>query len=329
MSFFTFITQALGYNDLPPNSNPVLTGINRRVSVNNIPVDNPQTLSGGPLDLAPGTSCTVFNGSRSLTIDGTSAFSLTLSPANPTTYRLLNTGGTAPGFRTARSVPIGSVVLTLAVGANLALTITAATGTPFTAALVGDTVFIPGVSTGDPASPFNALNEGLWYVLTPGTTSIVVTRDPSQVFSGISEVVTPASNTQFQIFSSDNVQVGDTVGLIMGFASSALHAYDITAATPLWVEFTSTLPLGTQTGILPTAAGVAVYTSAKRWISIETNQEILYQFNGDTGLFNKITPIIPGDCNFSGTFHVWSTVWELVLLNRSTAVAKITVCTVE
>jgi hypothetical protein len=329
MSSFTFITQALGYNDQPRNSNPVLSGVNRRIQISNIPVDHPQTLSGGPLDLAPGASCTVFNGSRSLLVDGTTAFSLSLSPANPTTYRLLNTGGTAPGFRTARSIPISGVALTLSVGANLALTISAATGSPFSAALGGDTLFIPGVSTGDPASPFNALNEGLWYVLTPGTTSIVVARDPSQVFSGISEVVTPASNTQLQIFSSDNVQVGDTVGLSLGFATSALHAFDISAVTPLWVEFTSVLPLGPQAGILPTAAGIAIYTSAKRWVSIETDQEILYQLNGDTGLFNKITPIIPGSCDLHGTFHTWSTIWELVLLNKSSAVAHITVCSVE
>lgn len=326
MSSFTFITQALASDDQPVNSNPLLLGINRRVSINNIPVDNPQTLR---YELAPGASWTAFNGSRTLLVDGTTAFSLSLSPANPTTYRLLNTAGAVPGFRTARSIPIANVALTLSVGANLALTITAATGSPFSAALAGDTLFIPGVSTGDPASPFNALNEGLWFVLTPGTSSIVLARNPSQVFSGISEVVTPVSNTQLQIFSSDNVQVGDTVGLSLGFATSALHAFDVTMVTSLWVEFTSVLPLGPQTGIIPTAAGIAIYTSAKRWVSIETDQEILYQLNGDSGLFNKVTPIIPGNCLLNGSFHTWSTIWELVLLNHSSAIAHLTICSVE
>src|ERR1700690_463927 len=326
MSLFTLITQALGYDDLPRNSNPLLSGINRRLSAINIPCDSTQTLE---YQIGPGASVTAFNGTRTLAVDGTTAFSLTLSPANPTTYRLLNTAGTAPVFRTARSVAIATVVLTLSVGANLALTITAGSGSPFSTVQVGDTLMIPGVSTGDPASPFNALNEGLWYVLTAGSASIVVARDPSQVFSGISETVTPASDSQLIVFSSDNVQVGDTVNLSLGFAASALHAFAIIAATPLWIEFTSVPPLGNQTGIITTAAGIQIFTLAKLWISIETDQEIVYQVNGDTGQFNKVTPILAGDCNQKGTMNVWATIWQLVLTNKSTNLAHVTLCTVE
>ena len=326
MSLFTFITQSLAYDDEPRNSNPLSTGINRRVSALGIPCDSPQTLK---YDIGAGASITSFNGSRTLAVDGTTAFSLTLSTVNSTTYRLLNTGGTAPVFRTARTVATSSVVLTLTVGANLALTVTAGSGSPFSAVQAGDTVLIPGVSTGDPASPFNALNEGLWYVLTPGTASIVLTRDPSQVFSGISEVVTPASNNQFLVYSSDNVQVGDTVSLSLGFAASALHAFVITAVTSNWIEFTSVLPLGNQTGITPTAAGITIYILAKRWIHIETDQELVYQLNGDTGQFSRITPILPGCPGIHGTMHLWGAIWSLVLINKSSLLAKVTVCTVE
>jgi hypothetical protein len=326
MSKFTFITQSLGYDGESPNSNPVITGINRRISFNNIPVDNPQTVVN---DIGPGASLTIFNGSRTLATDGSTAFSLTLSPINPTTYRLLNTAGTAPVFRTDRGINVSTIPLTLSVGQNLALTITANTGSPFTAIQVGDTVFIPGITTGDTAGPFNTLNEGFWYVLTGGTSVITVARDPSVIFSGISEVVTPSLQSQLLAFSSDNVQVGDTLNLSLGFAASALHAYLITAVTPKWVEFTSTTPLGNQTVIVPTAAGIAIYTNAKRFVSIETEQEIIYQVNGDTGMFNKVTPLIAGTGNLNGTFYKWGTVWQLVIINHSTNLSKVTVCTVE
>lgn len=326
MSKFTLIMQLLAYDDLPNNSNPLLAGINRRPSLINIPCDNPQTLK---FDLGAGLTVTSFNGTRTLGVDGTTAFSLTLSPANPSTYRLLNTGGTAPVFRTARTVPVSSVVLTLAVGANLAMTITAATGTPFSTVQVGDTLLIPGVSTGDPASPFNALNEGLWYVLTTSNTILTVSRDPSGVFSGISEVVTPAANAQFLVYSSDNVQIGDTIGLSAGFATSALHSYNVTNVTSNWVEFSSSTPLGNQTGIIPTATGLAIYTNAKRFVYIESDQEIVYQLNGDSSLVNKITPLIAGVQFQEGTFHKWGSVWQLVLINKSSNIAHLTICTVE
>lgn len=326
MSKLTFITQILGYDDLPPNSNPTLSGINRRPAFYNIPVDNPQTLK---YDIAPGATVTIFNGTRTLTVDGTTTFSLTLSPANPTTYRLLSTGGTVPGFRTTRTVPVAAVALTLTVGANLAMTVTAATGTPFSTVQIGDTVLIPGVETGDPTSPFNSLNGGLWFVLTTSNTIITLSRDPSQVFSGISEVVTPASNSQFLVYSSDNVQDGDTVNLSAGFATSALHAFNITAVTPLWIEFSSATPLGNQTGILPTATGLVIYTLAKRFIFIETNQEVVFQINGDTGQFNKITPLVAGCQGQEGTFHKLATVWQLALINKATNVANLTISTAE
>jgi hypothetical protein len=95
------------------------------------------------------------------------------------------------------------------------------------------------------------------------------------------------------------------------------------------IEFTSVLPLGNQTGITPTAAGITIYILAKRWIHIETDQELVYQLNGDTGQFSRITPILPGCPGIHGTMHLWGAIWSLVLINKSSLLAKVTVCTVE
>ncbi|HVT62537.1 MAG TPA: hypothetical protein VHD33_03510 [Legionellaceae bacterium] len=326
MSTFTYITQALGYNDDPVNSNPTQSGIRRRCSVLNIDAFKPQTLE---FDVAPGATKTIFSGSRTLNVDNTTTFNLTLSPLDSSTYRLTYISGTDPGFRTARSVSTSGIALTLIVNANLSLTVTAGSGTPFSAIQSGDTVFIPGTSTGDSAGPFNSLNEGFWTVLSATSTVVTMMRFPNTVFSGISEVVTPGTNTAFQAFSSDNVQIGDVVALTAAFAPGSLQSYVISSVTATFIEFSSALPLANQSDIAPAASGIAIYSSAKQWIQIESDQEVVYQLNGDTGQFNKIEPPIAGDANFVGSFHIWATIWQLVIINKSSNVANLVICTVE
>jgi hypothetical protein len=325
-SALTLILQALAYDDVSATSNPTQIRIERRKSVLNIPVDNPDTIS---VPLAPGASATVIDGTRTTTLDNTSAFSIALSALDPTRYRVSWTGGTNPTFRTNRSVAVAAVALTLVSNANMSLTVTAGAGNPFSGVQVGDSAFIPGPSTGDAATLFNALNEGFWYVVTAVGASITLARAPGTVFSGFSEVVTPAANTQFQVFSSAGVQVGDTVDISAGFASTTFHAFDILTVTPFFVEFQSTLPLGPQTGITPTAAGMIFYTSAKRLIWVETDQEILVRLNGDTGNFNRVEPWLAGDRNFVGPYVKVGTVWKLVVVNLSSASANVLVAAAE
>src|SRR4051812_31329071 len=58
----------------------------------------------------PGELLSIFSGIRSTAIDGTTAFALTLNPIKSSTYRMTNTSGTAPAFRTARSYSPSGVV---------------------------------------------------------------------------------------------------------------------------------------------------------------------------------------------------------------------------
>lgn len=325
MSALTLILQSLAYDDVGSTSNPRQVRINRRPNVQNIPVDNPATV---PVPLAPGASATVIDGVRATTLDGTSAFSLALSSLDPTRYRITWTGGTNPTFRTDRGLTLQTVALTLTVNANLTLTVSAA-GSPFSAVQNGDTVFIPGPSTGDAATLFNPLNEGFWYVLTHAAGTMTLSRAAGTVFSGATETVTPANNTQLVAFSAAGVQAGDTINLSAGFAASADHAYEVLAATATWVEFQSTAPLGPQTGVTPGAAGMVFYTSAKRFFALETDQEIVVQVNGDTGTSRHVVPWVQGDPNFVGLDMLVGPVWKLVLVNQSSVVANVLVVSAE
>lgn len=327
MSALTFILKALGYDDLPPTSNPTKKGIDRTVSVSNVPVENDGTL---PVPLDPFATSTVFDGSRVLGIDGSSAFNLTLSPVDATVYRATWTGvGAAPTFRTDRAIDAHAIVLTLTLNANLSVTVTAGSGTPFTAVLPGDVVFIPGVSTGDSPSPFNSLNEGYWTVLSATGTVLVLARDPSQVFSGAAEVVTPSTAIQIQAFTAAGVQVGDTVDISAGFAQAAQKASEITAVNPKWVQFRSTAPLGPQSNIVPGVAGLVIYTAAKRFVLIESDQNLVVRYNGDTGNTNRLEPLLAGDPTFVGSQHKFGTCFKLVLVNRASVRANVVVSSAE
>ncbi len=327
MSALTFILQALAYDDLPPTSNPTKKRIDRRNTVSNAPIENGGTL---PAPLDPGGSVTLFDGTRTLGINGSTAFDLALSEIDSSVYRMTWTGaGADPGFRTDRAISTDGIQLTLELQSNLSLKVTAGSGTPFTGVVAGDVVFVPGTSTGDPASPFNSLNEGYWTVLSATSTVLTLARDPSAVFSGVSEVVTPDDDSQFQAFASTGVQVGDTIDISAGFATAAQRSFELTAVNPMWVEFRSTAPLGEEEAIVPGSSGVAIYTAAKRFVLIETDQEIVVRFNNDTSNNNRVEPLLAGDDGIPGSQHKFGTVWKLVIVNRSSVRANVVVSSAE
>jgi hypothetical protein len=207
--------------------------------------------------------------------------------------------------------------------------VTSATGTPFSSVVAGDQVFVPGASTGDAASPFNALNEGLWFVLTATSTVLTLTRAAGTVFSGASEVVTPPTNASLLAYSATGVQAGDTLSIAAGFATTSRHAYDITSVTPSWLEFTSTTPLGAESGIVPGVTGVQIYTNSKRFIMIEADQQVVVQLNGDTGSSVQVEPWLAGDDTLQGVFIKVGDVWKLVVQNVSNTNANVTVSSAE
>lgn len=327
MSALTFILQALGYDDVPPTSNPTSSPINYNLTQANLPFDNPTTES---FNVDPGQSFLVWDGVRTTTVADDTAFNLTLNPFTPSIYRLAFAGGSDPGFRTRREVDLSTNTVVCTILSNLTLDVTSTGVNPFSDVSVGDAVFIPGVKTGDPVGIFNDLNAGFWTVLsTPSTGEIILGRDPSIVWEGATETVTPTAQTDFLVFSAAGVQVGDTVDIAAGFAAPVQRSFDITSVTGDWIEFLSTSPLGPEAGVVPGAANFVIYTMRKRFVGIRTNQEIVVRYNGDTSNFNRVEPLLAGVPGFEGSDHKFGSVWSLEIFNRSTARASVRVASAE
>ena len=305
------------YNDPAANNNPQYRFADWKRSNLNVPVINPLE---SQYRIQPGTSQILFSGSHSTSIDATTVFAITLNNALPSTYRITSTSGTAPAFRVARSYSAAAQPLTLTVNNNSTLDITG--GVSFTAGgiVAGDNVFIPGVITGDSASPFSVLNGGAWVVLAVSAGKLTLGRPPTVSFSGVSEAVTPASAPQFLVFAPTGVLIGDNLEISLGFSSVTQNTYQVTNVTPTWVEFSSTLNLPLESAIQPTAPGMVFYLANKRYVRIEVDQEAAVRFNTDVSgasQANRLSPRIVADQANVGYMIKWGTTWALEVQNRS------------
>jgi hypothetical protein len=326
MAYFSLTSQALVFGDPIASSNPTQRYVDWTRKYSQIPVSNARSNS---YSIEPLSSVAVFDGTRSTSVSDTTQFSVALSPINSSTYRFSWTAvGTAPAFRTDRALTLSGLDVTLVTQANNSVVVTVSVGSPFGAVTVGDVVFLPGTTTGDSAGPFSALNEGEWSVITASASSLTITRPVAINYSAIGEVVSITSNTQFQAYTAAGVQVGDVMDLSAGFATPMLKNFTITAVNPKWVEFSSTVAIGVATGV-PQIAGIAFYTSAKKFVKIEADQEVIVRFNGDTGNTNRICPFLAGDPALVGYEEKVGPVFKLILVNRSSVYVNALVVSVE
>lgn len=300
-------------DDVSVTSNPQRRFTDWSRHITSVSVDQPAIREYMAL---PGELLSIFSGTRSNGIDGTTAFALTQNPAIASTYRMTNTAGTAAAFRTARSYDPTGVAHTMVVNNNASMLMSIPSGN-FNAQ-VGDAVFIPDTTTGDSASPFNVANTGFWVVIGAAATALTMVRPIGQDFNGASEAVTPSATAQVKIFSAAGVQIGDSMEVSAGFQAPTLKTYVVSQVTASWVEFLSTTPLALETGILPTVTGLVFYFDLKRFLRIEVDQEAVVRLNGDSGNTNRLSPLIPGDEESVAHFEKWGPVWQLQVLNRST-----------
>jgi hypothetical protein len=303
------------YEDSSANNNPLAQNVNWRRTI-------PATVVSKPLSdkysIPPNVSQILFSGTRTTAIDGTTVFSIALNNTNPNLYRVTYTSGTAPVFRTDRALTLSGSTITVAINNNATATFTTSAGN-FNAVVVGDVVFVPTALTGDSSlnSPFNVLNGGFWTVLAKTVSVLTLMRLPGQTFSGVAEAVALTSNAQLQAFSSAGVQVGDTLEISAGFSPVTQRTFIVSTVTPTIVEFLSTVSLPLETGISP-VTGMAFYSSAKRFIRIETDQEIAVRLNGDTSSNCRVSPRVAGDLVTGfGSFEKWGPTWSLEVVNRS------------
>lgn len=324
-AILNIVSSAVAFGDGSPTSNPKLRYFDWSRQSQGVPVSNPRSEC---VVLDPGQSKTMFDGTRPTFIDGTTQFQVTLNPMDPSLYRFTWVSGSLPAFRVARATNLTGLQVTITTAANGSATFAVPSGTPFSGVQSGDIVFIPGISTGDPASPFSDINTGYWEVLGAAGTTLQATRLTGQQFIGINEQVTVANATQFQIFSSTGVQVGDKVEISGGFAIATRKTYEVMAVNPKWVEVVSTSPLALETAA-PGMGGMSFYTSSKRFVRIEVDQEALVRMNGDTGSSQRLSPVIPGDSLQTAWYEKFGPAWSLVITNRSASRMTVNMLTCE
>ncbi len=309
-------------DDCAKNSQPLKRNFDWTTKINGYPVLQPESK---PYSISPGVTANLFSGTRTLSTGSDTAFDLTLNPVQDGVYRLTWTAGTAPVFRTDRSLTLSTETVTVTVNNNSTAVFSLASSAPddFASVSVGDSVWIPDTSTGDSASVFNPLNVGLWVVIAKGSVmsvsnkSLTLKRPSGEAFQGATEVVTVTADSQFQAFSSGPVQIDDSLEITAGFSSVTWGTYTITQVNPSWVEFTSTNPIPLESDIITGASGIAIYTEAKQFLRLESDQLIVVRVNGDTNSYLKVAPRVAGDADSVGYMEIWGPIWQLDVVNLS------------
>lgn len=267
--------------------------------------------------IAPGATQTLFSGARALTQDGTTLYSLTAVPFTTTSYQLTNTGGTAPGFRTLRTISSDATtqVTTSLNGPLLTFTFTGGTLPNLGTVQAGDDVLI--------GSNFNQLNQGVWQIISLTSNSVSVinpvgyTQGPIILGSGFAN--------QLRIFSSTGTQVGNTLVISSGFSPVSQNSYVITQVTDYYVQFSYTGSLPQESNIM---TEVAVYYMDKSTVYLETDQKVTLLING-AGSGPVVTPNVSIGTIFPGMFLLNSSVYSLSVVNNSISTANVTLLSSE
>lgn len=321
----SLISTTIAYGDVGVTSNPSRKYVDWSLAKNHS-VDNPKTI---PYTVEPGETLSIFDTVRATGVAADTALTITLNPLEETTYRFTHSGGTAPAFRTSRALALAGNNVTIVANANQTVTMTSGLAAGFNAVVVGDTIFIPGTSTGDSASPFTASNEGYWNVLAKTSSTVLqLARPVDQTFLAYGEVVAVVSNTQLQAFSAAGVQVGDSVDISAVFPTAVLKKYTVLAVNPSWFEVQSTLPLPLSVTAVPGTAGIAFYDGARRYLKVVYDQECALNLNGVTSAV-KLSPWLAGDDEMVGIYEAVGPAWSLTVLNRSQETLNLLVITAE
>ena len=268
----------------------------------------------------PGQSLTLFSGVRSTSVDGTTAFTLSLLSATTSTYRFTNSAGTLPAFRTARSLSTSALSsIAVAINNNAVATFTVSVAGTFSAVQVGDILRIAGVATGDAAGPFVAANEGYWVVLAATASVLTCRRLSGEAFQGSAETVILGATfaSLFTIYSSAGVQIGDKVEISAGFSAVTQRTFTVSQVAPTFFEVVSADPLPLETGIIPGVAGMAFYTAAKKVVYCEVDQEAVVRPNGYTGDLIRLSPFTPGDSSLVASYQQIGNIFSLTIVNKS------------
>ena len=323
MAILNINSNACAYGDATVNANPKRRYFDWQRNNNGISVTNPKVEQY----VVPARQMlSLFSGVRATTVASNTAFSLTFMADSR--YRFAYTGGTDPGLATNVALSFVGITFNVIVNANSSMSITATTSTPFTGVSAGQTLYIYGTDDGVTGA-FNPQNAGIWKILSASTTSLVVTRYPGTTFDGVSETVTCSATNNMLVYVMGTVQIGDNVSIASGFQTEARNTYTVTGLTSKWFEIVSAQPLANETGILPTATGIAFYSQSKRFIRLEVDQESKVYFNGSIDENQIISPWVAGDEEQVGWVERCGPTWSANVYNRSISPMTVTLFSVE
>lgn len=310
LNFLVFLN---AYGDTNPSNNPSMSNFKWDREISGLSVNNPQS---SVFSLAPGESKTLFNGTRTLSSDNTTQYSLALKTLTSNTYVITRVGGTAPQFRTPRTTgAAANTVITVTQNGPLAI-FTSTSGTNLAlisgGVVVGDYVRI--------GTQFNSGNQGEWKILALTATGFTVENELA-----VPEAVTLGGTyATLQIYSAAGVQIGDMLDITSGFSSVTQGSYRITSVSSTFIEFFSADALPAETITNPT---LSVYSSAKQLVYVESDQRTAITLNGVSG--NEVKPFVVGSSTQPGVFMRSSTVWSMVVTNNGTDTANVFVASVE
>lgn len=311
MAKLNFLVYLNTYSDIQSTNNPSLNTFKRTRDLNSFPVENP---IGFEFTLAPGETKILFDGTRTLTQDITTQYSIALTPFETSSYRLSWSGGTAPHFRTPRTSGADATTAVTVTTNGPVVTFTSTGGTNFSlisgGVVVGDYVRIGNL--------FNQLNQGEWKIISRNANSFSVVNE-----SGANEgpiVLGSGFATQVQIYSAAGVQIGDTLQITGGFSLVTQGSYIVIGVSDSFIDFSTTSVLPIEGPI--TTEAIAVYSDAKRLVYLESDQHVNMILNSISG--DEINPLIDSSGNvIPGIFMRTSIVYSMSVTNSSTDTASL------
>jgi hypothetical protein len=316
---------AIAFNDSTPSNNPAIRVFDFGWKLLGQTVSRPKSEEYA---IAPGSSQVIFNGTRNTYIDNSTAFTITQPyPSLLGTYRFTNTAGTAPVFRTARSLGIDNTSVITVTANGPVSTYTQVSGTAMNTAsvIVGDILNI-GVGSG-----FSQSNQGVFVIIAKTSNSLSV-----QNLNAVGETATIADVTQFIAYSngggvSNQIQIDDKVIISSGFSVVTQGTYTISAVTPSYFEITLASPKGIplETNIAPGVGGIVFYSTAKKFIMIAAQQKCSVQVNSDISDNNLVEPEETNNPERPGLYIKQGTVYGLTIHNLSLETLSVIVASAE
>ena len=314
MSKFNYMVYFNAYDDKHSSNNPSKNVFKWERS-NSSFCSSPE---GYDFELAPGQTVTLFNGVYGLTQDNTTQYSIAPVLTNSNTYQLSWVGGTSPTFRTFRNTGANATTQVTVTVNGPVVTYTSTGGTNFNlisnGVLVGDYVRI--------GTLVNVNNPGLsdWKIISLTATSFSVVNG-----AGVAEgpfTLGSGFASQIDIYSAAGVQVGATVQISGGFSPVSQGTYLVTSVSDKFLQFSSLGILPTEGPI--TTESISVYSAAKTFVYLESDQHVTMAINGATGNELLPMPVQAGCCNTPpALFMRMSIIYSMTVTNVSTNTANL------